>query len=97
MKRCFPTLAKKSKYKENDSKGEENWVGTLNKDSFVIFSPKNLHEKIKLVRRLFRSASTGETTQQRLGKTHMRIPCMGIGKLALNSFPKGHKNLLLEL
>ena len=70
MKRYFPTLAKKSKYKENDSKGEENWAGTINKDSSVIFSPKNLHEKMKLVRRLFRSASTGETTQQRLGKTH---------------------------
>ena len=93
----FSNACQKVKYKENDSKGEENWAGTLNKDSSMIFSPKNLHEKMKLVRRLFRSASTGETTQQRLGKTHMQIPCMGIGKLALNSFPKGHKDLLLEL
>lgn len=93
----FSNVCQKVKYKENDSEGEENWAGTINKDFCDIFSPKNLHEKIKLVRRLFRSASTGETTQQRLGKTHMRILWMGIGKLALNSFPNGHKDLLLEL
>lgn len=93
----FSNACQKVKYKENDSKGEENWAGTLDKDSSVIALPNNLHEKIKLVKRLFRSAPTGETTQQQLGKTHMRIPCMGIGKLALNSFPKGHKDFLLKL
>lgn len=66
----FSNACQKVKYEETDSKGEENWAGTLDKDSSVIFSPKNLHEKIKLMKkRLFRSASTGETTQQQLGKT----------------------------
>ena len=83
----FSNVCQKVKYKENDSEGEENWAGTINKDFCDIFSPKNLHEKIKLVRRLFRSASTGETTQQRLGKTHMRILCMGIGSWPSTASP----------
>lgn len=92
----FSNVCQKVKYKENDSEGEENWAGTINKDFCDIFTKESTWEdqvSEEIVQECFNWRNNPATTRQ---NTHADT-VYGHRKLALNSFPNGHKDLLLEL